>query len=164
MLSPKQQIVLDALLAGEMGREAARRADIAPQQVSRWKKLPEFQKALEKAQHGIISGIVGKLTELVPASMQALKACLKTGNATVKVRAAGMVLDTIFRGVEANMQLEKLEELEATIHALTEGQAGQVDGPGAQPPGESLLIGGRPLARPGEPAPDGGDGAVPLAG
>ena len=48
-------MALEALLAGENQREAARRAEVHYQQVSRWKKQPEFALALATAQVGTIA-------------------------------------------------------------------------------------------------------------
>ncbi len=92
-LSTKQVLVLNALLAGKLKREAAEMAGVTPRTVSRWMQLPVFRAALnrEAAELSMVTSYLS--ARAVVKALEQLIALLEgDSKETLKVKAAIGVL------------------------------------------------------------------------
>lgn len=119
MLTEKQRIALDALLAGSTGVEAAKKAGVSEQLVSRWrKKNTDFVTALGAYHQSILDQITTGLLPLLPDAQKAVKLCLTTGNGTVRMRAAALVYEQLERCAEREGIVNEVEALRSQLEEL----------------------------------------------
>lgn len=113
--TPKQDLFIQALLAGNPIVIAASAAKCNEKTAHAWLKLPHVQKAYRDAQHQVFSEAVNQLMLDTGDARSTLKEIMKdTGNpAGVRVRAAQIIL-------EQSIQIHKMEELEQKIAELEE--------------------------------------------
>lgn len=153
MLTEKQQIVLDCLLAGDNGQQAAEKADTTKQQVSRWRKLPEFAAALQAKQEDILDRIQSGIDTLTPKALRRLDKLMASGNATIQFRTSTFVIDKAIELRQVRDQEERIAALEAEL-AKSDSQTGPAGTPGQA---ETVPLGGpptgdsQPVGRPDEP-------------
>lgn len=167
MLSEKQQVVLEALLAGDTTVAAAVKGKVSHQLVSRWKKLPEFKTALtaqrDDIQASILEDITTQLIPLLTPAVKAVKLCLETGNGAVRMRAADLVLTKL---AEAGKALEVVAEMEQLKAELADARSQNTTS--QDPPRDQATQGPDPseprqVPRPYSPDDDGGDTGRSLA-
>lgn len=92
-LTPKQQLALAALLTGATDAVAAERAGVARETVTRWKHgHPAFAAELSRRGAEVTNGVVRELRDLAPLALDAVRACLTSAPAGVRLRAAELVL------------------------------------------------------------------------
>lgn len=115
-LTPKQTLLIEALLAGHNITLAAKVSGVADKTARRWLKLPHFQTAYKAAQHSLfdqaLSGLLLKVEEAIETISRNM-----TGEevpASVQVRAAQIILEqaiTIYKASELEAKIAELEEL-----------------------------------------------------
>ncbi len=91
-LSQKQDRALTVLLSGASCKEAATRAGVRPETISRWKRKPEFSQALSDGQAQLAELSADDLAELHSLAHAAIKSALTDESVTTQLRAAGMVV------------------------------------------------------------------------
>ncbi len=116
-ITPKQRNALESLLTQPTIRAAAAESGISEATLRRWLNDPVFSAAFTEARERLFEGT---LTALQKASGDAVK-CLHTivndedAPASVRVNAAGKVLDLALRSREQLYLTERLQKLEQII-------------------------------------------------
>ena len=121
-LTPAQHRLIAALLVARNTREACKAANIAERTAYTWLADPRFLAALSSAEGGQLSDATRRLLNLADTAIDTLEAVLSdaTAAASVKVRAAGLVLDQLLALRELKNVESRLAALEAALYAKPE--------------------------------------------
>lgn len=104
--------VLAALAAGLTVQEAAKQCGVGERTIYRWKRNPDFAKAVDDARTELIGRTVGRLSDSATTAVQTLRELLSpTQPPSVRLGAAKAVL-------ELGVRLRESEELARRIAAL----------------------------------------------
>ena len=109
----KKEDAIVALLTHRSIEDAARAAGVGTTTLTRWLKLPEFQKAYREARRAAFGQAVARLQQgATAAATTLLKVMLDQGTpASVKVRAAECVMTHSSKAIE-------IEDIEARVSDL----------------------------------------------
>src|SRR5438067_2162002 len=120
-LTPKQELLITALLTPLSIVTAAKAAGIAEKTARRWLKLPHFQAAYQAAQKSLFNQALTGLMQKVDKAIETLDRNMdsKETPASTQVRAAQIML-------EQAINVHKMSELEAKYAELEQ----LVKGPG----------------------------------
>lgn len=121
-LSTAQHRLIAALLVSRGVRAACDVAKVPERTAYRWLHEPRFQAALSSAEGGQIENAVRRLAALADKAIDELEAVLVDTEAprSVKVRAAGLVLDQLLQLRELRNTEARLAALEAALYAKPE--------------------------------------------
>jgi hypothetical protein len=108
----KRQQAIAALLERSTIVEAARAAGIGEKTLRRWLVQPEFKAAYQDAREQTLRMAVGRLQGLLARAGEALERAMACGTPGVEVRAAGIVIQEAFKGVELLDLVERVAALE----------------------------------------------------
>lgn len=116
-LTNRQQRAIAALLASRSIADAAQAVDVTDRTLYRWMQIPEFKAALASAEGELIDGATRRLLQLQDAAITtvALVMADEKYSPTVRLRAAGIVLDHLLKLRELRNVEQRLAALEATI-------------------------------------------------
>jgi hypothetical protein len=109
----KEKAIL-ALMQQPTVEKAAEVAGVHPATLYRWRKDPEFQKALLAARREAFFQAIGRLQQASAPAMAAVLRILTDGQvpASTRLQAARCVLEQSFKGFENEDMLVRLTELE----------------------------------------------------
>lgn len=112
-LSPKQEMLIAELIAGNNITIAARLADVGDKTARRWLKLPHFQQAYKAAQKQVFETALAALLLKVEKAVDTLDRNMDSveAPAAAQIRAAQIVLE------QAN-NVHKMREMEERLGAL----------------------------------------------
>ena len=100
-LTRKQEAVIAALLTEPTHAAAASKAGVSEATLHRWLRLPEFQFAYRRARRELVEGAIGRMQAATGQAVDTLLAVCKVGAKDGdRVRAAAVLLDHAFRGIE----------------------------------------------------------------
>ena len=107
------------MLTARNDEEAAKSVGISLATLQRWKKQPEFEKALREAQLALFRQLMAKLHQASTAAVTTLLKIMVDPGAplAVKARCAAYVIDQIRKGVEIENILPRIEQLERNAEA-----------------------------------------------
>ncbi len=120
--SRKREHAIAALLTAPSLGEAARLADIGEATLRRWLREPDFAAAYRAARRQALEAVIGRLQHSAAAAVETLERNLTASAESVQVRAAQILLEQAFKGVELMDLAERVEALEA--RAATAGASG----------------------------------------
>ena len=117
-LTSKQRAAIAALIAGCNHGEAAARAGVHGNQVTKWLKDPAFIQALRDAEALALEAVSRDLLALASKARQAIETVLDDDQAadSLRLRAADITLTKL-------LAIRELASLEARITALEAGQS-----------------------------------------
>ena len=118
-LTPKQELLIAALLSSPTIQDAAKTAGVSETSAHRWLRTDEgFTAAYLKARREAVGQAIARLQQLSSGAVAVLAqvASDKQAPASARVAAASKILDTAIKAVE-------LEDLEARIAALEQQYA-----------------------------------------
>ena len=115
-LSRRGEKILIALLEHPTQEKAAVAAEVSTSTLWRWRRKPEFQKALLEARRDLYAQSMARLQQGLPAAATTVLRTMVEPSAshTAKLRAAQMVFDNVARGVEfqdLDIRVRELERL-----------------------------------------------------
>jgi hypothetical protein len=118
-LSPRQRRAIEALLSGSSKAEAAERAGVRPNAMSKWLRCPAFVEALTQAQESALAAVSAELSGGTSEAMAVLRGIMKDPAMppTVRARAALGWLDHMWRGSEIAVLAARLADLERRLPA-----------------------------------------------
>jgi hypothetical protein len=157
-LGPKAERLVVALLAHDTHDEACAAAGVSPATGYRWLKDPAFLAEYGRARRRLVQGTVARLQRAALKAVASLERNLECGNRPAEVRAAEVLLDTAFRGLEVGDLAAQLEALEQRLAGGNgDGDDGDPGAPGAEaggagPEADAGAEGG-PAAGPAEAGP-----------
>ncbi len=113
----KGKAAIDELLAhllasGATITAAAKKADVARKTVHRRLEDPAFRAKVSEARRGMLSRAAGRLARRMGDAADELARLLRDDDATVRLRAAGKLLELGIRVTETLDLAERVEELE----------------------------------------------------
>jgi len=112
MANKNHEKALTALLETSTIAEAAKRANLSEATIYRFLSNPEFQKEYRKARRALVENSIGQIQTATGEAVETLRKNLTCENPAVEVRAAQIILDTAYKGVELLDILERVEVLE----------------------------------------------------
>jgi hypothetical protein len=127
-LTRKQESLIAALLSEKTHASAASKAGISLATLQRWLNVPAFKAAYRQARRALVEAAVGQLQGAASDAVEALKRSMTCGRPADETRAALGVLDHAVKAVELLDLAERVEELEALVKELTDGEADQSRG------------------------------------
>lgn len=111
-VTPKQRIAIASLVATGNAREAAKAAGVAPKTLYVWLSQTAFKRELRASEEQALEEFSRALVSLAELTTQALRDGLQDESMTVRLRAAGMVLDGVLRVRELLTLEQRITELE----------------------------------------------------
>ena len=117
-LKPRQRQAIAALLVGSSVTAAAAAVGVAERTLHRWlKEDPDFMAELRAAEEQLIDATTRRLLDLQTAALDKIEDALNDDEAGhhVKLRAAGMVIDSALRLRELRNIEQRLTELEKQL-------------------------------------------------
>lgn len=111
-VTPKQRLAIASLVATGNVREAAKAAGVAPKTVYSWNTQEAFKAELRAEELRALEEFSRALVSLAELTTKALRDGLEDESITVRLRAAGMVLDGVLRVRELLTLEERVQELE----------------------------------------------------
>lgn len=116
-LSPKQEMLIAELIAGNNITIAARLADVGDKTARRWLKLPHFQQAYKAAQKQVFETALAALLLKVEKAVDTLDRNMDSveAPAAAQIRAAQIVLEQANNVHKMRELEEKLVELEKLV-------------------------------------------------
>jgi hypothetical protein len=119
-LSPKQELVIQSMLAGNTIVTSARVASVAEKTVHQWLKLPHFQQAYRSAQRVVFDAALAKLMLKAEKAIDTLDECMSEDVAPpyVRVQAANAVLTHALNINQVNELESRVAELEMILNDI----------------------------------------------
>ncbi|SRR6266568_1222507 len=116
-LTPKQDMVIELLLAGVNITGAAKQAGIAEKTARRWLKLPHFQQAYRIAQHSLFDQALTGLMNKVDKAINTLDRNMTSEDApaSTQVRAAQITIEQSISIYKTQQLEERISELERIL-------------------------------------------------
>jgi hypothetical protein len=143
-LSEKQELAISALLTERTHELAAEKAGISPATITRWLRDESFRLAYRQARRAVVEGTIATLQRAGAAAAEALTRALTCQDHAVEIRAAALILEHGFKGIEVLDLAERVEELEGLLAEIRNGDepeddtpledAGRGEDAGAEPP------------------------------
>ena len=144
-LDDRQEAVIAALLVEPTHAAAALKAGIGPATLARWLRDPDFKQEYRATRRSLVDSAIASLQRASGEAVAALQRGLKCGNNAVEIRAAQMILEQGFRGLEVLDLADRVEEIEARLAGAsdvesTKGKGGETsrEGSGDDGPQEFL--------------------------
>ena len=110
MLKPKQNELMQLLIAGKTQQEAARILGIGSSTVQRWMALPHFIQAYKEFNSDISSRIKEKIDKLSDKALIALEESLQCKSSLVKFQASTYVLERVAPAAIVSQQQSQDDE------------------------------------------------------
>ena len=119
-LSPEKIRAIEALLSGQTNDQAAKYASVSIRTLFKWKADEIFKQALQDAEKQALGEITRRLTS---AGLKAVDVLSEIANDTaekssVRVQAAGKILESVVRLTELSEIRQRMEKLEAALGEL----------------------------------------------
>lgn len=117
-LTPKQQNVLQALLAGQSITAAAAACRVGVSSIHRWLNEPAFACALKQAQDKIFRGSFDKLKAMVGEAIDRLRLELgneRDGTSSTRIKAADSIIGACLKLGDHLELTDRVAKLEADI-------------------------------------------------
>lgn len=114
-VTPKQRLAIASLVATGNVRQAATVAGVAPKTLYTWLSQAAFKRELHTSEQRALEEFSRALVSLAELTTKALRDGLSDANMTVRLRAAGMVLDGVLRVRELLTLEERIAELERSF-------------------------------------------------
>lgn len=110
-LTPREAVVLAALLEGNTSTGAAKAAGISRSRVDHMRIQPKFRNALAREVSGIIEVSRNRLLSCVVPALKVLVEVMldKQTNVAVRVQAASTVINSAFRSCELASKISEVE-------------------------------------------------------
>lgn len=110
--------VLAALLQHPTVTDAAKASGISERSIFRWLQRKDFMEQYKAAQRAIVDDAISDLQGATKDAVATLRRSLTCGSATSEVRAAQIILEQSFKGIEILELQERIERLEAMLKPL----------------------------------------------
>lgn len=114
-LTAKQERAIAALLSERTHDDAAKKANVNPRTLRRWLQLDAFRAAYRDGRAAAFDGVLLSLQRLGEKAVEALGRGI-TGNASAdEIRAARVVLEFAFKGIEMYELADRLAAVEKLV-------------------------------------------------
>jgi DNA-binding MurR/RpiR family transcriptional regulator len=120
MSEKNKEKVIDALLSTDTIAAAAKKAGVGEATVYRFLRDDTFKNEYRNARRDVVESTVGQIQGVAASAVKALKKNLTCGIPSAEIRAAQIILDTAYKGVEMIDLQMRLEILEAEQQKMNE--------------------------------------------
>jgi hypothetical protein len=131
------EALLQALAAGLSVPDAARASGLSERTAYRRLGRPDFRARVDAARAELVSATVGRLAALGTATAEALAKLLRSRKETVKLGAARVALEYLFKGHEHDTLARQVRELAEELERLRHGDGNPAPGSNPPPPGSA---------------------------
>ena len=118
MKTSNKEKVIDALLSTSTISEAANQAGVGETTVYRYLRDETFKNEYRNARRDVVENTVGQLQGATAQAVETLTKNLTCGNPSAEIRAAQIILETSYKGIEIIDLQMRLEILEAEQEKL----------------------------------------------
>lgn len=119
MKKNNKEKVIDALLSTSTISEAAKQAGFSEATIYRYLRDETFKNEYRKARRDVVENTVGQLQGATARAVDTLTKNLTCGNPSAEIRAAQIILEISYKGVELIDLESRLEYLETEQENLT---------------------------------------------
>lgn len=112
--------ILTALISTTSIKDAAEKAKVSQATIYRYLADDRFNMEYRKARHHVVENTVGQIQGASEQAVETLTRNLSCGNPSVEVRAAQIILENTYKGVEILDLGARLEILEAEQEKMNE--------------------------------------------
>ena len=119
MKTNNKEKVIDALLSTSTIGEAAKQAGVGETTIYRYLRDETFKNEYRNARRDVVENTVGQLQGATAQAVVTLTKNLTCGNPSAEIRAAQIILETSYKGVELLDLESRLEYLETEQNNLT---------------------------------------------
>lgn len=105
------------LITERTAEAACSKANVAPSTLWRWMKTRQFVDEYRKIRQDVLENTVSRLQGLTHQAIDTLERNLSCENPATEIRAAQIVLDQAFRGLETLDVAIRLDHIEAVLAA-----------------------------------------------
>ena len=121
-LDDRAEAAIAGLLTERTHALAAAKAGISEATVARWLRDPQFKSAYKAARRAVVDSAVGRLQASAAKAVDALEKNLACGRPSDENRAAVAILEFSLKAVEAADLGERIDELEALLRSIQNGE------------------------------------------
>lgn len=114
-LSAKKRAALRALLSGLTLESAASASGVSRVSLWRWLQEPAFNEELQRLESEAIQAVSRRLLTLATGAADVLEKALQDSKATIRLRAAALILERLAAYRQAAELERRIEALEAAI-------------------------------------------------
>lgn len=118
MKTNNKEKVIDALLSTSSISEAAKQAGVGEATVYRYLRDETFKNEYRNARRDVVENTVGRLQGASAQAVETLTKNLDCGNPSAEIRAAQIILETSYKGIELIDLQMRVEILEAEQEKL----------------------------------------------
>lgn len=118
MKTNNKEKIIDALLTTSTISEAAKQAKVSETTVYRYLRDEAFKNEYRNARRDVVENTVGQLQGATAQAVETLTKNLACGNPTAEIRAAQIILETAYKGIELIDLQMRVELLEAEQEKL----------------------------------------------
>lgn len=119
-LSTKKRAALRALLSGLSLEDAASVAGVSRVSLWRWLQEPAFNAELQRLEADALQAVSRRLLTLATGAADVLEKALQDSKATIRLRAAALILERLAAYRQAAELERRLEALEAAVSGREE--------------------------------------------
>lgn len=120
MSEKNKEKVIDALLSTDTIAAAAKKAGVSEATIYRFLRDDTFKNEYRNARRDVVENTVGQIQGATAEAVKTLKKNLTCGNPSAEIRAAQIILETAYKGVEMIDLQMRLEILEAEQQKMNE--------------------------------------------
>ena len=121
-LDDEQEAALAALLVEPTRAAAALKAAIGPATLARWLRDPDSQLEDKAARRSLVDSAIASLRRVGGEAAEALQRGLECGNDAVEIRAAALISEYGFKGLEVLDLVDRVEEIEDRLMGVRDGK------------------------------------------
>jgi hypothetical protein len=111
-MAKNKEKALAALLNNSSVRAASKSSGLSEETLYRFLRNEDFRREYQQARRQTVQDAIGQLQSSAGEAVEALKRNLHSENPAIEIRAAQIILDNSFRGLETSDILFRLEALE----------------------------------------------------
>jgi AcrR family transcriptional regulator len=118
MKTNNKEKVIDALLSTSTITDAAKQAGVAEATIYRYLRDETFKNEYRNARRDVVENTIGQLQGATAQAVETLTKNLDCGNPSAEIRAAQIILETSYKGIELIDLQMRVELLEADQERL----------------------------------------------
>ena len=112
MKTNNKEKIIDALLTTSSIADAAKQVKIGEATIYRYLRDADFKRDYLNARRDVVTNTIGQLQGASEKAVQTLEKNLSCGNPSAEIRAAQIILENSYKGIETLDILARLEILE----------------------------------------------------
>src|SRR5262249_22288452 len=120
----RQELAIAALLSEPTIEAAAQKAGISPRTLKNWLMAPSFKNLFRESRRDLLERVIGRLQLMTTKAAETLERNLTCGKHDAENRAAALILENSFKGLELADLEEKIEDLDRQFREMRDRHRG----------------------------------------